>query len=168
MGPSSKLKYFFSMQNYRPKQRASLEHFILQAISVPSDASQSTAQSQLGVRQQNQNSSQTEEGLFIISVAARMLAMHPQTLRKYERVGLVHPSRTIGMLRLYSQTDIAKLRMIKHLVENVGLNLAGVELVIALVERLLVLRASLERSPTIQRRSIREELDKILYMLQFR
>ena len=122
----------------------------------------------LRIRQQAQDSIQTEEGLFIISVAARMLAMHPQTLRKYERVGLVNPSRTIGMLRLYSQTDIAKLRMIKHLVENVGLNLAGVELVITLVERLLVLRARLERSPTIQRRSIREELDKILHMLQFR
>ena len=156
------------MQNYGPKQRASLEHFILQTISVPSDRSRNVTGAPLRVRQQAQDSIQTEEGLFIISVAARMLAMHPQTLRKYERVGLVNPSRTIGMLRLYSQTDIAKLRMIKHLVENVGLNLAGVELVITLVERLLVLRASLERSPTIQRRSIREELDKILHMLQFR
>jgi len=156
------------MQNYGPKQRASLEHFILQTISVPSGRSRNVTGAPLRVRQQSQDSTQTEEGLFIISVAARMLAMHPQTLRKYERVGLVNPSRTIGMLRLYSQTDIAKLRMIKHLVENVGLNLAGVELVITLVERLLVLRASLERSPTIQRRSIREELDKILHMLQFR
>ena len=156
------------MQNYGPKQRASLEHFILQTISVPSDRSRNVTGAPLRVRQQAQDSIQTEEGLFIISVAARMLAMHPQTLRKYERVGLVNPSRTIGMLRLYSQTDIAKLSMIKHLVENVGLNLAGVELVITLVERLLVLRASLERSPTIQRRSIREELDKILHMLQFR
>ena len=55
-------------------------------------------------------------GLYIISVAARLLEMHPQTLRKYERVGLVRPSRTLGMLRLYSQEDIARLRVIKHLV----------------------------------------------------
>ncbi|MYK34167.1 MAG: MerR family transcriptional regulator, partial [Chloroflexi bacterium] len=63
-----------------------------------------------------------EEGLYIISVAARILHMHPQTLRKYERVGLVRPSRTVGMLRLYSERDIAKLRMIKHLVDEMRLN----------------------------------------------
>ena len=57
-------------------------------------------------------------GVYIISVAARLLAMHPQTLRKYERLGLVRPSRTIGMLRLYSQEDIEKLRLIRHLEEE--------------------------------------------------
>jgi MerR family transcriptional regulator/heat shock protein HspR len=77
-----------------------------------------------------------EEGLYIISVAARMLSMHPQTLRKYERVGLVQPSRTVGMLRLYSDQDIVRLRMIKHLVDELRLNLAGVEMVMSLVERL--------------------------------
>ena len=77
-----------------------------------------------------------EEGLYIISVAARILRMHPQTLRKYERVGLVQPSRTIGMLRLYSERDIAKLRMIKHLVDELRLNLAGVEMALAVFDRL--------------------------------
>ena len=77
-----------------------------------------------------------EEGLYIISVAARILHMHPQTLRKYERVGLVRPSRTVGMLRLYSERDIAKLRMIKHLVDEMRLNLAGVEMVMAVFDRL--------------------------------
>ena len=77
-----------------------------------------------------------EEGLYIISVAARILHMHPQTLRKYERVGLVRPSRTVGMLRLYSERDIAKLRMIKHLVDEMRLNLAGVEMAMAVFDRL--------------------------------
>ena len=77
-----------------------------------------------------------EEGLYIISVAARILHMHPQTLRKYERVGLVQPSRTVGMLRLYSEHDIAKLRMIKHLVDEMRLNLAGVEMAMTVFDRL--------------------------------
>lgn len=77
-----------------------------------------------------------EEGVYIISVAARILRMHPQTLRKYERVGLVRPSRTVGMLRLYSERDLAKLRMIKHLVDELRLNLAGVEMALAVFDRL--------------------------------
>ena len=78
----------------------------------------------------------TEDGLYIISVAARILRMHPQTLRKYERFGLVRPSRTIGMLRLYSERDITKLRMIKHLVDEMRLNLAGVEMALSVFDRL--------------------------------
>lgn len=70
------------------------------------------------------------EGVYIISVAARILEMHPQTLRKYERAGLVSPSRTGGMLRLYSDVDIARLKLIKHLVNGLGLNLAGVQVVL--------------------------------------
>lgn len=76
-------------------------------------------------------------GVYVISVAARLLNVHPQTLRKYERVGLVQPSRSIGMLRLYSEEDVARLRLIKHLVEDLGLNLAGVELALSLTARLL-------------------------------
>ncbi|MBI68119.1 MAG: hypothetical protein CL777_05190 [Chloroflexi bacterium] len=76
------------------------------------------------------------DGLYIISVAARILRMHPQTLRKYEKVGLVRPSRTIGMLRLYSEYDIQKLRLIKHLISEMKLNLAGVELALAVFDRL--------------------------------
>ena len=81
------------------------------------------------------------QGVYIISVAARVLQMHPQTLRKYERIGLVSPSRTVGMLRLYSEEDIARLRLIKHLVDELGLNLAGVELALKLFNRLLTMRA---------------------------
>jgi DNA-binding transcriptional MerR regulator len=86
------------------------------------------------------------EPLYIISVVSRVLQMHPQTLRKYERAGLIRPSRTDGMLRLYSDEDVARLRLIKRLVDGVGLNVAGVGLVLQLVD-------SLER---IERLAIRE------------
>ena len=83
-------------------------------------------------------------GIYVISVAARILRMHPQTLRKYERVGLVRPSRTGGMLRLYSEEDILRLRLIKHLVVELGLNLAGVQLVLDLFNRLLRVKDGVE------------------------
>ena len=84
------------------------------------------------------------QGVYIISVAARLLEMHPQTLRKYERLGLVRPFRTIGMLRLYSEEDIQKLRLIRHLEEHLGLNLAGVEFTLNLLSQLLDMRQRLK------------------------
>ncbi|MDQ6601354.1 MAG: MerR family transcriptional regulator [Chloroflexota bacterium] len=78
--------------------------------------------------------------LYVISVASRLLALHPQTLRKYERAGFVAPSRTDGNLRLYSPEDLALLRQVKHLVDEHGVNLAGVELALTvtrLAEHLL-------------------------------
>ena len=75
-------------------------------------------------------------------VASMLTGMHPQTLRKYERVGLVRPSRS-NMLRLYSDEDVARLRMIKHLVEEVGLNLAGVELALSMYDSILSMRREL-------------------------
>jgi len=76
-------------------------------------------------------------GVYVISVAARLLDMHPQTLRKYERAGLVTPSRTEGLLRLYSDQDLNRLRMVKHLVDHWGMNLAGVEVALELLDRML-------------------------------
>ncbi|HEX5417422.1 MAG TPA: MerR family transcriptional regulator [Chloroflexota bacterium] len=75
------------------------------------------------------------EALFIISVAARLVDMHPSTLRKYERCGLLEPCRQGGRLRLYSPRDIHRLRQIKNLVEDNGVNLAGVEMALALTDR---------------------------------
>ena len=90
------------------------------------------------------------EGVYIISVAARILAVHPQTLRKYERLGLINPGRTIGMLRLYSREDIRKVRLIQ-LLGNMGLNLAGIEFALSTVDNLLRLKqrltASVEGTP---------------------
>jgi MerR family transcriptional regulator, heat shock protein HspR len=83
------------------------------------------------------------EALFIISVAARLVDMHPSTLRKYERVGFLEPSRLGGKLRLYSLEDITRLRQIKYLVEERGVNIGGVELALEITEGLLRLRESL-------------------------
>jgi MerR family transcriptional regulator, heat shock protein HspR len=84
--------------------------------------------------------SRINEPLFVISVAARLVQMHPQTLRKYEREGLIVPSRTSGNLRLYSDRDIELLRQVKYLVEDRGLNLAGVQLALELTSKLRTLR----------------------------
>ena len=65
--------------------------------------------------------------LYFISMAARLLDMHPQTLRKYERLGLVRPTRTVGSMRVYTSDELERLRLIKHLVEDAGVNLAGVQ-----------------------------------------
>src|SRR3970040_1406887 len=79
--------------------------------------------------------------LIFISVAARMLGMHPQTLRKYERLGLVQPSRTIGSMRLYSRDELARLKVIKRLVDDGGVNLAGVQRLLSVAEALQRIRA---------------------------
>ena len=87
-----------------------------------------------------------DDGLYVISVAARLLEMHPHTLRKYERAGLVRPSRTVGMLRLYSEEDIIRLRLIKHLVGDLGLNIAGVELALGMFNQMLKMKSELNQS----------------------
>jgi MerR family transcriptional regulator/heat shock protein HspR len=75
-----------------------------------------------------------ESELYFISMAARLLDMHPQTLRKYERLGLVRPTRTIGSMRVYSNDELERLRLIKHLVEEAGVNLAGVQRLLTIAE----------------------------------
>ena len=111
--------------------------------------------------------SENVQGVYIISVAARVLEMHPQTLRKYERIGLVSPSRTVGMLRLYSEEDIARLRLIKHLVGSLGLNLAGVELALMLFNRLISLRARLNRlEGEALKASLEGSIEEMLELLQ--
>ena len=76
------------------------------------------------------------EPCYVISIAARMVGLHAQTLRYYERVGLVWPSRSQGRQRLYSQADIDRLRRIKTFTEDLGMNLAGAEVAIKLVDRI--------------------------------
>ena len=71
---------------------------------------------------------------FLISVAAEMLGMHPQTLRKYERLGLVQPSRTLGSMRVYSDDELARIRLIRRLVDEFGVNLAGVQRLLSVAE----------------------------------
>ncbi len=89
----------------------------------------------------------SREALYIISVAARLVDMHPSTLRKYERVGFLEPSRMGGKLRLYSTEDIQRLRQIKWLVEDRGVNIAGVDMALDLTELLLQVHDLLEAAP---------------------
>ncbi len=83
--------------------------------------------------------------LFVISIAARMVGMHAQSLRHYERLGLIRPSRSRGRVRLYSQADIERLRHIQRLVNDLGVNLAGAEVVIRLNERIRRMEEEMER-----------------------
>jgi MerR family transcriptional regulator/heat shock protein HspR len=75
-----------------------------------------------------------EQDRYLISVAAEMLGMHPQTLRKYDRLGLIQPSRSVGSMRLYSREELERLRLIKHLVDELGINLAGIKRLLAVAE----------------------------------
>ena len=76
------------------------------------------------------------DGLYTMAVASRLTGMHPQTLRKYERAGLITPSRQSGNQRLYSEADVRRLRRIRYLVEVRGVNIAGLELALRMADRL--------------------------------
>jgi MerR family transcriptional regulator/heat shock protein HspR len=105
---------------------------------------------------------------YLISMAARELGMHPQTLRKYERLGLVQPSRTIGSMRVYSQGEIERLRLIKHLVDELGINLAGVQRLLSVAEvvqrmQRLAREEAIERSDA--RRRLAHDLERLSEIL---
>jgi MerR family transcriptional regulator/heat shock protein HspR len=91
---------------------------------------------------------------YMISVAADLVGMHPQTLRIYEQKGLVHPQRTAGNTRLYSERDLERLRLIQRLTTELGLNLAGVERVIKLEDELQRMRARLDRMEREMREAV--------------
>lgn len=86
-----------------------------------------------------------EEPCYVISIAARMVGMHAQTLRQYERIGLVEPKRSRGNIRLYSRSDVARLLQVQRLMSDLGVNLAGVEVVLRMNERMQAMDAELER-----------------------
>ena len=106
--------------------------------------------------------------IILISMAARVLGMHPQTLRKYERLGLVRPSRTAGSMRVYSREEIARLRLIKRLVDDLGVNLAGVQqllLIAEVVDRMRPLMTADGFDRDDRQRRLRRELDRISRLL---
>ena len=86
-----------------------------------------------------------EEPCFVISVAARMVGVHAQTLRYYERVGLIWPSRTGGRQRLYSMADLERIRRVKSLTDEMGVNLAGAEVALKLMGRIEELEGQVQR-----------------------
>ena len=104
-----------------------------------------------------------EHDLYFISMAARLLDMHPQTLRKYERLGLVRPTRTVGSMRVYSRDELERLRLIKHLVDEVGVNLAGVQRLLSIAEAIQRMRPLVEEDGTRPdvRRRLAQEVERI-------
>src|ERR1700675_2398284 len=94
---------------------------------------------------------------YMISIAADLVGMHPQTLRIYEQKGLVQPQRTAGNTRLYSDADVERLRLINRLTSELGLNLAGVERVLHLEDELRRLQRRMER----MEQEIRRALDDV-------
>jgi len=95
------------------------------------------------------------EAVYTMAVASRLTGMHPQTLRKYERAGLLRPSRQRGNQRLYSEGDLRRLRRIQYLVEERGLNIAGLELTLAISDRLE------DVGPDATRAEIQAALDEV-------
>ncbi len=109
-----------------------------------------------------------DDDLYLISMAARLLDMHPQTLRKYERLGLVRPSRTVGSMRLYSRDELDRLRLIKHLVDEAGINLAGVQRLLSIAEVVQRIRPLMDEEAVPRaeaRRRLSRELDRLCDML---
>jgi MerR family transcriptional regulator, heat shock protein HspR len=108
-----------------------------------------------------------DEEVYFISMAARMLGMHPQTLRKYERLGLVQPSRTIGSMRLYSRDELERLKAIKRLVGDSGINLAGVQRLLSIAEIVQRIRPLMRDEAMSARdaRRLSQELDELARVL---
>ena len=98
-----------------------------------------------------------DEPCYVISVAAKMLRVHPQTLRRYEDIGLVKPARVSGK-RFYSPNDVERLQKISRLTEDLGVNLAGVEIILDLVDRLESIQDEMDQ--------MRDELEREIYRLQ--
>jgi MerR family transcriptional regulator/heat shock protein HspR len=86
-----------------------------------------------------------DEPCYVISVAAKMLGIHQQTLRYYEREGLIQPSRSRGNIRLYSLSDINRLRQVQRLINDLGVNLAGAEVILRMGERMRAMEEELDR-----------------------
>jgi MerR family transcriptional regulator/heat shock protein HspR len=93
------------------------------------------------------------EPRYVISVAAKMVGVQTHTLRYYERVGIIEPSRSRGNIRLYSETDIVRLKRVKTLVDDMGVNLAGVEVIIRIMQQMLELQNQVQE--------LESELDKL-------
>jgi len=105
-----------------------------------------------------------KEEFYFISTASRLLGLHPQTLRKYERLGFVQPTRTVGSMRVYSRDELERLRLIKHLVGEAGVNLAGVQRLLSVaesLERLRALACENTRARDRGRRRLMRELERL-------
>ncbi len=112
----------------------------------------------------DQDENLRDEPCYVISVAAKLVDLHPQTLRYYERLGLVTPSRSRGKVRLYSPSDIEQLQRISRLVEDLGVNLAGVEVILNMTERM----EEMQREMEAVRRELEAEIERLHALLDER
>jgi MerR family transcriptional regulator/heat shock protein HspR len=87
-----------------------------------------------------------DEPCYVISIAARLVGMHQQTLRYYERAGLVLPQRTEGNIRMYSNADIQRIRQAQRLIDELGVNLAGVDIILRMGEQIRELQETLDNA----------------------
>jgi len=94
-----------------------------------------------------------KEPRYVISIAARMVGVRTHTLRYYEKIGIVEPSRSRGNIRLYSESDVAQLRRVKTLMDDLGVNLAGAEVIMRMVQRVLELQGQVQE--------LEDELDRV-------
>ncbi|MGC8783074.1 MAG: heat shock protein transcriptional repressor HspR [Armatimonadota bacterium] len=102
------------------------------------------------------------EPIYLISVAARLCDMHPQTLRMYERMGLIRPKRINRKNRLYSEADIERLRQIQRLTRDLGVNLAGVEIILDLLDRVEKLQQEIETLHAQMEQMVQERVEQVL------
>lgn len=105
-----------------------------------------------------------DEPVYLIGVAARLCEMHPQTLRMYERIGLITPHRVGRKNRIYSDADIEQLRRIQRLTHDLGVNLAGVEVILSLLQQMENMRRSMEEEMD----GMREEMEDLIHKLEGR
>ena len=99
------------------------------------------------------NNLDENEPRYVISIAARMVGVQTHTLRYYEKIGIIEPSRSRGNIRLYSERDIARLRRVKTLMDDLGVNLAGVEVIMRMLQRMLELQNQVQE--------LESELDRL-------
>ena len=111
-------------------------------------------------------SGQRESTVYYISIVAEMVETHPQTLRMYERMGLITPRRTRNNIRLYSEEDIATVRRIQHLTQELGVNLAGVEVVFKLLDEMERMRAELKSQPNDEQEQSMQRTENALALVK--
>ena len=108
------------------------------------------------------------QDFYLISMAARLLGMHPQTLRKYERLGLIQPGRTLGSMRVYTRDELDRLRLIKYLVDEAGVNLAGVQRLLSIAEVMQRIRPLMDETNLASgsgRRQLAQEMRRLSEMV---
>ena len=117
-------------------------------------------------RDETQGMHDTDEPLYLISVAARLCEVHPQTLRLYERMGLIKPQRIGRKNRMYSDADIRRLRQIQRLTQDMGVNLAGVEVILNLLQQMDDMRRHMEDEMNHMRDQMEDEIRRLRARMQ--